>query len=129
MNCKVNLEKYKDRQSFAFKTAEINTEDNDIYLSKINDILLINIQEEKKKKDYKVIIIVIVVCGVLLLSGISILLYCIIKRRNLNKNNELNNTEKKDIKNIDNDNKVIQYANDQNIQQVIPKSHDELNNN
>ena len=130
LNCKINLEKYKDRQSFAFKTAEINTEDNDIYLSKLNDILLINIQEEKKKKDYKVIIIVSVVCGVLLLSGISILLYCIIKRRNLSKNNYLNNnTEKKDIKNIDNDNKVIQYANIQNIQQVIPKSHDELNNN
>ena len=87
LNCKINLENYKDKKSFSFKTSEIKTEDNDIYLSKINDILLINKPEEEeekedkekedkeKKKSYTVIIAVCVICGVILLIGISILVY------------------------------------------------------
>ena len=129
LNCKINLEKYKDKQSFAFKTSEINTEENDIYLAKLSDISLIN--EQEKKKDYTVVIVVCIVGGVLLISGATVLTYVLIRRRKLNKlNNNTDNSEKKEIgaKN-DNGNKVIKFDNNENNknnEQEGPKTVDEL---
>ena len=125
LSCKINLEKYKNKTLFTFKTSEINIKDNDIYLSKINEILLINKQEKEgkekkeeiKKKSYTVIIVVSVVCGVILISAISFLTYFIRKRKK--SINNPNNNGKKEINNI--------IINDYKInQQDAPKTIDEL---
>ena len=51
LSCNLDVKDYKKIETFSFKTAEIITEDNEIYLSKFNDIILINSKE--KKYDYK----------------------------------------------------------------------------
>ena len=46
------MEENKNIQEFSFKTSEISTDNNKIYLSKFNDIILIN-NEQKDKEDEK----------------------------------------------------------------------------
>lgn len=49
LNCKMDITKYKDTHLFTFKTSEINTDNNDIFLAKLDEVSLINEEEEKKK--------------------------------------------------------------------------------
>ena len=116
LSCKINLEKYQNKAFFSFKTSEINIKDNDIYLSKINEILLINKKEKEKeeekeeikKKNYTVIIVVCVVCGLILIGAISFLIYSIKKKKK--SINNPNNSEKEGISNIIIHNqKIVQY--------------------
>ena len=62
--CNMDVNKYKEQNLFTFKTYEINTDDNDFYLAKIDEILLINdeepkedAKEEEEEKKKKIIIL------------------------------------------------------------------------
>ena len=50
LNCKLNIEQYKDQHLFTFKTTEINTNENDFYLARLDEILLLNEQKEEEEK-------------------------------------------------------------------------------
>ena len=49
LTCDLDVSNHKDIKTFSFKTSQVNTEKNEIYLSKINDITLTNSVEEKKE--------------------------------------------------------------------------------
>ena len=55
LSCTLNIEQYKEQKSFTFKAAEIRTDGNEIYLSKIDEVLLVNkvqdVNEEKKEEN------------------------------------------------------------------------------
>ena len=89
LSCDLNVENYKNIKTFSFKTAQVNSNDNEIYLSKFNDITLINSKEEddetdkvitdndnkKKENNQKeVIITIIVIFGVLIIILIIFLI-------------------------------------------------------
>ena len=125
LNCKLNIEKYKDQHLFTFKTTEINTDENDFYLSRLDEISLINEQEEKKeeeeekeerkKKDYTIIIIVCTICGGVLIGGIIASIICFRKRcKNRNQSNRKKNEEE-----TGGNNKIIRYENNINSKEII----------
>ena len=109
LNCTINIKPYKDQKTFSFKTSEIITTENDIYLSKINEILLINeVNEDKKDEDnigtkinIIIIIIVIAVCVVILGTGTFFVVCCWKKKCKRNKiekeKNKSNEMEKPKI--------------------------------
>ena len=98
LECKIDIKKYKEQEIFTFKTAEIKTDDNDFYLAKIDEVLLINDGEEKKK-DYTVIIIVCVIAGVLIIAGITILIVFLVRK-----------SRKPAVENEIKDKEVIRYS-------------------
>ena len=109
LNCTINIKPYKDQKTFSFKTSEIITAENDIYLSKINEILLINeVNEVKKDEDnigtkinMIIIIIVIAICVVILGAGTFFVVCCWKKKCKRNKiekeKNKSNEMEKPKI--------------------------------
>ena len=73
LSCDLNVENHKNINTFSFKTFEIITDNNEIYLSRFTDISLINSKENNKEDDdnKKVIIAVSVVCSVVAAAGIA----------------------------------------------------------
>ena len=96
LNCTISIKPYKNQKTFSFKTSEIITAENDIYLSKINEIFLINeVKEEKidENKNEKIIIQIIIIIIVVFIVILGI--YFWIKKckrdeieKEKNKNNE-----------------------------------------
>ena len=119
LSCNLDVKEYKNIETFSFKTSQIITEDNEIYLSKFNDIILINSKEKEDDDDNKTVIIIIaVVCSVVGAVGIGIGIFFLVKklRTKTNKVNETEeNNQKIDVKNKDggaeSGNRVISYAN------------------
>ena len=110
LNCKLNIEKYKDQPLFTFKTFEINTNENDFYLARIDEISLLNAQEEEEKKNYTGIIIGCVVGGAVLIGGITTLIICLKKAKMKTKFNS-NNNNNNNVKKIEGNDKVIKFEN------------------
>ena len=123
LSCDLNVEKHKNIETFSFKTAEIKTNNNEIYLAKFNDIVLLNSKEKEddgKNKNKTLIIVVSVVCGVIGLAGISVGVYFLVKylkskKMKLNvdenkKNRETNNQNIR-IEELDSGNRVITFKN------------------
>ena len=82
-NYKMNIEKNKEIRQFTFKTSEIITDDNkNIFLNKLNEVVLINEGKEKKNNKYIIIIIVCVVVGVFIISGLIIATVVVRKKKN-----------------------------------------------
>ena len=52
LTCDLDVSDHKEIKTFSFKTAQVNTENNEIYLSKINDIVLSNSIEVKKDNNH-----------------------------------------------------------------------------
>ena len=117
LSCDLNVEKYKNIKTFSFKTSQINTEDNEIYLSKLNDILLIISEEHEDDDNKKVIIIISVICGIVGVGLIGVAIIFLIKKlkyvqlkkiendkvtldKNINQINNLNNEEDNSVKRI-----------------------------
>ena len=96
LNCKMDISKYKEMTLFTFKTSEINTDDNDIFLAKLDEVSLINEKDEEEKKNYTAIIIVSVIAGVLVIGGTTALIIYFIKCKKKT-NTNLNNTEQKNM--------------------------------
>ena len=101
LSCNFDANKFKDVKTFSFKTAEINTKDNDIYLAKLNDIVLIN---SEKKDNKTVIIIVAVVCSVVGAALIGVGIYFLIRKiksfKSIQKENKPKDTYKESEKNV-----------------------------
>ena len=85
LNCKLDINDYKDQKIFSFKTSEINDENNNIYIAKLDEVLLLNdIKEDKDKKNYLWLILGCVIGGVILIGcGIGLTIY-LIKRKKKN---------------------------------------------
>ena len=94
LSCDLNVENHKNINTFSFKTSEIITDNNEIYLSRFTDISLINSKENNKEDDdnKKVIIAVSVVCSVVAAAGIAIGIYFLLKKFKL-KNSDVDNEE------------------------------------
>ena len=123
LTCDLNVEYYKDIKTFSFKTSQINTDDYEIYLSKFNDIILINIGEDeyindndhnneysdneadnkndnndnKSKRKIK-IIIVSIICGLISFVLIGVGIFYLVKKLKLD--NNFNNAEENNNKNM-----------------------------
>jgi len=101
LSCDLNVENHKDIKTFSFKTSQINTDDNEIYLSKFNDIVLINSEEDDNKK---VIIIVSVICSVVGAALIGVGIFFLVrklkstKEKPINEVNNVNQEEKNENK-------------------------------
>ena len=80
LSCIIDINKYKDQEIFSFKTAEIKTDENDFYLAKIDEVLLINKKEEGKKKNYTILISICVSAGVVVITAIIIITIVIIRK-------------------------------------------------
>ena len=81
LSCDLNVQDHKDIKTFSFKTAQINTDTNEIYLSKFSDIVLINSEEEEKDDNDKTIIIIIsVVCGVVGAALIGVGIFFLVRK-------------------------------------------------
>ena len=80
LSCNFDVNNHKDIKTFSFKTAQVNTEDNEIYLSKLNDIVLINSEEEDDDDNKTVIIVVIVVCCVVGAALIGVGIYFLVRK-------------------------------------------------
>ena len=93
ISCDLNVENHKSINAFSFKTSEIMTDNNEIYLSRFNDISLINSKEVKEEDDddnKKMIIAVSVVCSVVAAAGIAIGVYFLIKKLKIKNSNIVN---------------------------------------
>ena len=100
LSCNLNVEKHKDIKTFSFKTSQINTDNNEIYLSKFNDIVLINSEKGDNKK---VIIIVSVICGVVGAALIGVGIFFLVRKLKSSKEtipNEIIETKNPTNKNI-----------------------------
>ena len=65
LSCNLNVEEHKDIKTFSFKTSKITADSKEIYLTKLNNIVLINSEEKDENKNT---IIIIVFCSVVLLA-------------------------------------------------------------
>jgi len=82
LSCDINLEEYKDYNQFSFKVTEIGTNENPIYLSRINEITLIS--GNKMKKNYIIIIIICAIIGAIIISIIIGIIIIKIKKEKTN---------------------------------------------
>ena len=111
LSCNLNVEEHKDIKTFSFKTSKITTDSKEIYLTKLNNIVLINSEE---KDDNKNSIIIIVVCSVVvfaLLLGIGIFF---LKRKLGKRKRKINKIDEKDASNK----KIISYKNMADIEGI-----------
>ena len=95
LSCDLNVENHKNINTFSFKTSEIITDNNEIYLSRFTDISLINSKEINKEDDddnKNIIIAVSVVCSLVAADGIAIGIYFLLKKFKL-KNSDVDNEE------------------------------------
>ena len=118
LNCLLDINKHQNMSSFSFKSSEIKTEDNEIYIPKLDEILLLNdVQKEEEKKSYTGIIIGCVIGGIVLIAG-GVALYICLTR----KGKDINNTPKiNESKGKEEQNDVKVYAHEKNC-----KTEDEI---
>ena len=98
LSCDLNAENHKNVKNFSFKTSQIDIENHSIYLSKLNDIVLINSEnkeddnnKETNDRSLKVIIILVIVCGVVAPALIGFILFFLVRKIiNANKQYKLN---------------------------------------
>ena len=125
LSCNLDVNDHKNITEFSFKTSEIVIDNNnEVYLSKFNDIALINIEEKQEEEEdddnnKTIIIAVCVICVVVVATGVIVTIY-LIKRKPKASGNETDEKEIKD-KNIrqtneamnedENGNKVIEFKN------------------
>jgi hypothetical protein len=77
LKCHVNLEEYKEKEVFKFRTIEFQYKDSSIYLNRFNEINLVH--EEREKKSNTLTIIIIVTAIILAIIIIIIIIFLIRK--------------------------------------------------
>ena len=115
LKCDLNLDEYKSEYTeFSFKATEIGTEDEPIFLARINDVKLVH---EEKKKSYVVIIVIVVVIVVLAAAGVGVGIYLYKRKKNVDNNIDSNNNQNNNnanpvnIEKIDSEERVVNYEN------------------
>ena len=109
LSCDLNVKDHKDIKTFSFKTAQINTDTNEIYLSKFNDIVLINSEEGKKNKTR--IIIISVVCAVVGAALIAVGIFFLVRKIRASKQILSNPSHEVNVSNQNGGNNHIQTDN------------------
>ena len=101
LDCNFNSENYKNIKTFSFKLSQISNKDNDIIISDLDKITLINTEEEKSFfEQYKLYILVGgPVLGAILI-GASILIIYIIRKKRANRSNTFINMQESGMKNF-----------------------------
>ena len=105
MNCLLDINKYQNINSFSFKTSEIKTEANEIYVPKLDEVLLLNDIPNyiKKKKDKKMNIAIIIGCVIagVVLIGVGVVLSLLLtkKRKEINNIIQINQINGKEEQN------------------------------
>ena len=105
LNCLLDINKYKNINSFSFKTSEIKTEANEIYVPKLDEVLLLNDipNDIKKKKDKKMNIAIIIGCVIagVVLIGVGVVLSLLLtkKRKEINNIIQINQINGKEEQN------------------------------
>ena len=112
LNCKIDINNHKDKSIFSFKTSEIETDKNNIYLAKLNEVYLLNINEQEKKEDKTNIGLIVgcTIAGVVLVGGGIALVVFLLKRKNNSIPDTANNNPRMKAmvgNNINNGNKII----------------------
>ena len=137
LKCGLDINKYQTLNTFSFKTSEIKTDNNDIFIPKLDEVLLTNdIKDEeeekandedkkdkKDKKNYTGIIIGCVIGGVVIISAAIVLTICLVKRAKKQDNININEiTKNRDQKEIEgqNEERVSRFENN-------PKTDDKIN--
>ena len=105
LSCKIDINKYKALSLLSFKTSEIATENNNIYLAKLDQVYLVNnIEKEEEDNNKTAIIAGCVVAGVVVIgAGVGILIYFLKCRKVTTPNS--GNSVKVDV-NITNNEKI-----------------------
>ena len=118
LSCDLNVKAHKDIPTFSFKTSQINTENNEIYLSKFNDIVLIN---SEKDDDKTIIIIVSVVCSVVGAGLIGVGIFFLVRKLKSSKKDRVVETYNNDNSNKRNlqTNKIFQTKEGETAERVI----------
>ena len=118
LSCDLNVKAHKDIPTFSFKTSQINTENNEIYLSKFNDIVLIN---SEKDDDKTIIIIVSVVCSVVGAGLIGVGIFFLVRKLKSSKKDRVVETYNNDDSNKRNlqTNKIFQNKEGETAERVI----------
>ena len=81
LNCKLNIEKYKDIKLITFKTTQISYENkNNIDLVNLNEVYLIN--EAYNENKSKIWVIVGIIAAVLVVVTVLITVFVYFKRKN-----------------------------------------------
>ena len=96
LSCNLNVEEHKDIKTFSFKTSKITADSNEIYLTKLNNIVLINSEEKDENKNTIIIIVVCSVVAFALLLGIGIFF---LKRKLGKRKRKINKIDEKDASN------------------------------
>ena len=105
LTCDFNAENYKDIKTFSFKMSQISNKDNDIIVSNLDKITLINTEEEKSFFE-KNKLIIIIICGCALGAIlIGVLIFFIIRKKRANQSNNFINMQESGMKNINISNK------------------------
>ena len=112
LNCTININPYKDQKSFSFKTSEIKTEKYEIFLSKINEISLINDRNEQypngEKKRNIIKYILIGIFGFVIILICTIFIICCFKKKNKENEKEIEKEKKSFfVKNQDNSSETL----------------------
>ena len=99
LTCKLDINKHKNINVFSFKTSEIKNENNKIYVSKLDEVLLINGYKEDlvepEKKNNVGAIIGCTIAGIILIGGIIAFIIYMIKTKKNKIFIDLNKVEKR----------------------------------
>jgi len=97
LTCKLDINKYKNKNVFSFKTLEIKNENNEFYIAKLDEVLLINGYKEDKvdivDQENTGLIIGCTIAGIIIAGGIIAFIVYMIKRKDNNIFNDLNKVE------------------------------------
>ena len=116
LKCHVNLEEYKEKEVFKFRTIEFQYKDSSIYLNRFNEINLVH--EEKAKKS-NILTIMIIAISIILVIIITISIIFIIRA----KKKKMTNDKPKDFYNI-----VSKYGFDEKPKKRSIKNRNNANN-
>ena len=104
LNCQINVEEYKEYKILSFKITEIGDKENPIYLSRINEVKLIN----EEKTDKNALKIILFISAFVLIISIIVIAICIkrlISRKAIKIKEKSDKENEKKIKEItDNEN-------------------------
>ena len=82
LKCQVNLEKYKEKEVYKFKTIEFQYKDSSIYLNRFNEINLVHEDKENKLNSLSLITIAaVIIIAIIIIIFIIFLIRIIFKKK------------------------------------------------
>jgi len=91
LKCHVNLEEYKEKDIFKFKTIEFQYKESSIYLNRFNEINLVHDEREKKSKTLTIIIVISIILAIILVIIVFFLIRNISKKKKIENGKQTDN--------------------------------------